>query len=368
MGQFNVGSATASDLTNVLEDVTVEAKSTDGATGQEETEWLNSRWTLQFGYYNSIAALKKAIDMKAIWTIGKGFKANAEDTVILDHISGYGIDTFNSILKNMIITRQIAGDAFCEIIRDKETGTLVNLKPLDPGSIKIIVNREGIIKRYEQINKLGKAGQSKITFQPNEIFHLTKDRVADQIHGSSIVDAVQWVIDARYECMVDQKKLLHRNIKPLIFFKLDTDDSARIAAFQAKMDSCINKGENIYIPKDTVDFEIMSVSSNATLNPLPWIDDLNSEFFRAVGIPAIILGESKEFTESTAKIAYLAFQQSVEDEQMDIENQVWNQLQLRIELDFPASLENELLSDTNKDGANQQTGFQPSDTTAGVGK
>jgi hypothetical protein len=38
--------------------------------------------------------------MRAIWTVGKKIEADPETTVILDHISGWGKDTFRNILKN----------------------------------------------------------------------------------------------------------------------------------------------------------------------------------------------------------------------------------------------------------------------------
>jgi hypothetical protein len=53
-------------------------------------------------------------------------------------------------------------------------------------------------------------------------------------------------------------------------------------------------------------------------------------------------------TEATAKIAYLAFEQTIEEEQLYIEEQILSQLNLEIELEFPASLENEMLSDRGK--------------------
>ncbi len=131
------------------------------------------------------------------------------------------------------------------------------------------------------------------------------------------------------------------------------------------MDRAIAKGENIYIPQGTVEFEVLSIPPNATMNPLPWIEYLSGFFWKAVRIPQIIVGGSQEFTEATAKIAYLAFQQSVEDEQLDIEEQIWRQLYLKIELEFPATLQNEMISDTNKDGATQETGLQPADMATG---
>ena len=82
-------------------------------------------------------------------------------------------------------------------------------------------------------------------------------------------------------------------------------------------------------------------------------------------MPDIILGSSKALTEASAKIAYLAFQQTLEEEQLYMEEQVGMQLGLEIELEFPASLENELLSDKAKDGAEN---IDASETTAGEGQ
>lgn len=364
MVNLKIDSATYSNMTNTVEDVTVTALNTDGVSNQDETTYQNTNWSKWLGYYKQIPEVKTAIDMRAIWTIGKGFKADARTTVILDHISGWGNDTFNSILKNMMVVKRIGGDAYAEIIRaDDKDKTLLNLKPLDAGTIRIVVDNKGIIKRYEQVSKI--KGEV-IKFNPKEILHLTNKRVADEIHGVSDIEAIEEIIKANNESFFDMKKVMHRYVKPMMKFILDTDDETKINTLVGKFDNAVNKGENLYIPKGTVEQELIAVPSNATLNPLPWREHLRNYFFQVVGIPQIILGSSGEFTESTAKIAYLAFEQSVDDEQNDIEAQIWNQLGLRIELSFPASLRNEMLSDTAKDGQDQQTtvGINP----AGMGE
>lgn len=364
MAELRINSAVASNMENNVDSVTIEQKSTDGVSSLDETEYVNSNWTKWNGIYKTIPEVKTAIDMRAIWTIGKGFKADPETTVILDHVTGWGTDTFNSILKNMLTIKRVAGDSFAEIMR-ADDGTLINLKPLDPGSIRIVVDRKGIVKRYEQINKNSKKNETVHVFKPNEIFHLSNKRIADEIHGVSDIEAVEQIILANNESFTDMKQVMHYHVKPRMAFMIDSDDPTKIEEFAGKMDAAINKGENIYIPKGTVEFELISVPSNSTLNPLPWREHLRSYFFQVVGIPQIILGSSGEFTESTAKIAYLAFEQSVDDEQNETEAQFWEQVGLRIELSFPASLRNELLSDEAKD-ANQGMEFQPGDTTAGV--
>src|SRR3990167_9000272 len=152
MPVLNIDRAQASDMLNKVKDVTVNALNTDGAGDQDETEWQNTSWAQYWGYFNEIADLKSAMLMKAIWNVGKGYIADPETTVIFDHITGWGKDTFEDILFNMEVIRRVGGDSYAEIIR-ADDGTIINLKPLDPGTIRIVVNKKGIIKRYEQISK-----------------------------------------------------------------------------------------------------------------------------------------------------------------------------------------------------------------------
>lgn len=354
----NIGNAVSSNLTGTMQDVVVASATTDGATGSE-VRYTNTNWSKYLGYYRNIPECKIAVDTLARWTIGDGFIVNNPTTqVILDHISGWGCDTFDDILENMDRCCSIGGDAFAEIIKDESTGTLVNLKVLDPSTITIVADAKGIIKRYEQTSKINK---SKTIFQPREILHLSCDRIADEIHGISFYEGIKEVIDANYEVFKDVKQLMHRHVKPIMAFKLDTDNETKINTFMTKMDAIINKGENIYIPKQTCEFELVSVPSSAVLSPFQWIEHLRNYFYQVCGIPQILMGGSSEFTESTAKIALLSFEQVVKKRQRYIITQIWNQLFLRIDLDPPVTIKNELLTDTAKDGQNQEMNLQPAE-------
>lgn len=358
MPDTDIGSATYSDMTNAVTDYSVTAQDTDGVQDQSETTWQMSDWSTNYAYYLDIPELQTAVDAKANWTIGAGFTADEPTELLLLSIKGNGKDSFNSILSNMIRTYTVGGDAFAEIIRDND-GVLVNIKPLDPSSIVIVQNRQGRIKRYEQVTK-NKLPNKR--FKPNEILHLSRKRIADSIHGISVVPSVQFIINARNEAMEDWKKVLHRNVQPLWIFHLDTDDTAKISAFKTKMDTARENGENMYIPKGAVVPEIVSTATNATLNPLNWINQLNDYFFQAVNVPQIIIGNAKEFTDASGKIVYLSYEQSVKTEQLYIEEQILGQLNIEIELTFPASLQNELISDSAKQS--DMTAAAPNDMTA----
>lgn len=359
MANTNIGATAVSDLTNAVASYEVSSEVTDAATGEKETTFQHMTWPEYFGYYMNIPELKKAIDALATWAVGKGFIAGPEETVILEHVTGWGEDTFNSIAWNLFVTKKILGDAFAEIIRDEASGNLTNLKVLDPSTIKIIANERGIIKRYEQTEKVG----SKKTinkWKPEQILHLCNDRVADSIHGIGVVQACKQVILMRNEAMADWKTVLHRNVNPLKIIHLDTDDEGKIAEYQTKYEKAINLKEVIFVPKGNVEVEIPNISLQA---PIDWIKYLENFFYQAVGVPKVITGGSEEFTESSAKISFLTFSQIYEREQNEFVADLWNQIGIRIKLNKPVSLQNELLSDTQKDSG--QLGTQPHDLTAG---
>lgn len=352
---MEVASTSYGDFTNTGTDYSVPPVSTDGPTGKK-TEYTNTRWEQQLGYYKTIPELKTDIDAFVTWTIGKGFKADEITTLHLMTIRGNGRETFNRILENMSKVAKIGGDSYAEIIRDND-GRLINLKPLDPGTITIIANEKGVITGYRQTAKTGK----EHSFKPEEIFHLCRNRTADEIHGESLIDAVEWIILARNEAMADYKQVMHRYVKPRIVFKLDTDNPTKIDEFKAKADAANDKGENLFIPMGAVEFELLSVPAASSMNPLAWIRELNNYFHQVTGVPQIITGGSGEMTEATAKILYLSFEQTVEQEQLYTEEQVLSQLNFKIDLEFPASIRNEMISDMGKEESMQAA--TPEDTS-----
>ncbi len=347
MPETKIDSAVSSNLTNAMTDFSVGAQQTDGATGQDETEWMNTHWSIWFGYYKTIPELKSTIDTRAKWVIGKeGYEADPKTKKIMDNWIGWGKDTPNQLIKNMVRTYYVGGDFFAEII--KSGNKVINLKPLDPGSIKIIVNGKGILQRYEQVNKIEKRPPTK--FKPEEIFHLANNRFADEIHGTSIIPAIKDIILMRNEAMADNKLINHRFAYPRWILHLDTDDATEIAEFKRKYDKANASGENLYVPKDVVVPELVAVAPQATINLLPWIQDLTGYFHQATNTPEVIVGTATKTTEAAAKVLILGYEQSVRDDQLFIVENFKSQLKLEIKLKFPTPIEQEMATDERKDG------------------
>ena len=356
---MDIGNAEVSDLTNAISDYTVDTASTDGQTGTETT-YMNTDFPQYLGYYKSIPELKSTIDTKAKWTIGKGYTADKKTKKIIDDFRGWGKETANQLIQNMVRTYYVGGDSFAEIIWDEsvltkiktwfgiiQKGKPLNLKPLNPTSIKIVANAQGMIERYEQTTKDPK--KPKIIKSEN-MFHLAKNRFADEIHGTSIIKAIENIILSRNEAMADMKTVFHRYVKPLWIWQLDTDDKTKIAAFKIKADSTVANSENIYIPKGAAEAERVSVPQYSTLDPLPWIESLTDYFYQATNTPDVVVGSAKQTVEASAKVLFLGFENSVRDDQLFIMENFKTQLGLDIKLEFPTPIEAELNSDEAKDG------------------
>lgn len=366
MAEFKLSSVTTSDLTNTESPFTATPQNTDGISNQDEIIWNNKFFSEYYGYYRQIPELQNAINMRSTFAVGAGYECDTETKVALDFIAGNGKDKFLTILRNMCIIRQVNGDAYAEIIRDPETSYIVNLKPLDPSSIEVVFDRNGMIKHYNQVNKIA-GKQVKTKFKKESIFHLSRNRVADETHGISVVEACKWIIDARNEAMQDYRTVLRRNVVPLRVIKVDLDDPVKIQALTVKYENLIKNKEVLFIPKDVMEIENVPNALNSAVNPMSWLEQLKGYFYQAVGVPEILMGGGQSFSESSAKISYLGYEQPIKEEQRDLEEQIWEQLQFKIKLTFPTSLKNELLNDEQADGQGS-IGFQPNETTAGVGQ
>lgn len=328
-------SAVVTDMTNQVAGFEVEnAKDTGDITYQ-------CTWTKWLGFYKSIPDLQSSIDKKAFWTVGNGFKASEKDKKILAKIRGNGKETFNSILYNIVKTYTIGGDFYGEIVKN-DRNQLINIKAMNPGAIEVVANKFGIIKKYKlHINKQKNISKD---FEPEDVLHLSWNKIGDDIHGIGTIEKLtstegKGIIEMQQEAMMDLKVVFHRYVKPLLISEIDEDDPDEVASFKRKLDQAVANGENMVIPKDTATVQRVSIPQYSTLDPLPWLEHLDKLMLKAEGVPAVVLGDGKDSTEATAKILYLAFEQMVKWNQLFMEEQLEAQLGIKINLEFPASLD-----------------------------
>ncbi len=357
MAELDIGQAATP---TEIADYKISSESTDGINAEGETFWDNPNWTEFYGKYLSTTKLKAKIKAYATWIVGLGYTTDTRTQVILDNIKGSGEDTTLSIFWNMIVIKKINGDAYAEIIRNKETGTLINLKPLAPDTVRVVFGTNGIIKRYEQRSTV-KGGKNTIIPIEN-MFHLVNDRIADETHGDSVIDSLIWNIESQEEA----RRMFRRKVKNsgiMGILKMDTEDQVKIEGLKPVLKKGMEEGIFLMVPDDVIDVQDWGMKLD-TQGIVQWLNYLADEEDQIIGIPKIITGGSGEI-EGDSKIAYLTFEPKYKREIKEFEDDLWNQLAVKIKINLPPSLKEELQS--NEQANTSQTGFQPNDTTAGVG-
>ena len=351
--------STSTGLDQSLKIQTTRHEEVDRAGTEQETIWQSSNWKKYLGYYKSHVAVKGVINKLGMWSVGKGYEANNRTTKILEGFVGWGKDTFEEIIDNQVRIRHVNGDSYAEIIKD-ESGKLVNLKPLNPGSMVHVVNPQGMLKGYRQVQADGKERPLDV----DQVFHLVLNRTADEIHGTGDVESIITFLDKIKQVDEDMTVMFHRYVLPLLIWKLNTDDTTAISNFKTQEKAAWNKAQNLVVPEKAVEWDMIEAGKNG-VNPMEWRNKWTEEVIKGGGVPALIMAIEAGTTEASSKMVYLAWQQVVEKEQRDVEAQIKSQLGLKVKFNFPATIQESVGEDERKD-AEAQTKIKPGDATASV--
>ena len=303
-------------------------------------------WEKWHGIYRNVPELRSTIDVWSKWIVGKKLKLSPATEKIVSRIKGNGKDTIRNILINIKRVSKIGGDCYSEIIEDK-AGRLINLKILDPGTIKIHADNFGIIKKYEQVSQ--KPNESNLltgriktlaTFEPDKIFHISKKRIADEIHGIPEAEKLQKMIKIQNQGMDDYTVVLHRYGKPTMFYEADTDDETELASITTTINNAMKNFENVVAPKGTLTkIERTSVPHYSIPDPMPWFKFLRSRFTENSNVPDLIRGKSDEVSLAAGKLNYLGYKERIEMEQIEYSEQIKMQLGIEIEFEAPKEID-----------------------------
>lgn len=352
MPEYTSESATTAGLDSVT-NVKVSASSPDAEGHAGETRWYYNEADKHLGYYQNIPEINSALKVLVDRVVGQGWESDTRTKVILENIRGSGKQNFIQIIKNLLTQKKIFGDAFAQIIRN-DNGTLINLKPLYPGDIVSVWDENGMLVRYEQINRINKNAVKKI--QPKDMLHLMNRSLGNEIHGQSLIKPLKKIIDAKNEALTDEIAIRHRD-KALGIAYYDTDDTGKITFTNTQIKKAVENGDMLGLPKDTV--EITEFPNKSPADRIQWLQYLDNLFYQVVGTPKVLV-TSEGFTEAGGKAGLLAFEPNEIAEKKELEDDLWNQLARRVTFArSPSILGNE--QETQQKNAGQ-TGIQQNET------
>ncbi len=309
---------------------------------ETETNSYIPDWTKWHGIYRTIAEARSTIDTWSFWVVGEKLIMDDKTKKITDRIRGNGKDTFRIILKNQKRVAKICGDSFAEQIRDKAS-RLINLKPLNPGRIRINENGMGIITSFEQVSSTDPKVKVLRTWQPEEIFHIANDRIADEIHGIPELEKTWKIMKWKHQSMGDLATMFHRYIYPILEIYAKTDDPTELAAIEAVFTKSVKNMESRIIPAGSVEkVDRVAIPQFSTLDPLPWQKFLRSYWTESSNVPDIIRGKSDEVSLAAGKLNVFSWRHKIIMEQLEYSEEIESQLKLKIDFEPPPKLDIEV--------------------------
>ena len=356
MANFNLSNATTTDFTNQVPDFIVESKALDAANdGNEETYVYFDKATEDFGYYFNHPQVSSPANSLSTWTTSRGWTTDDPQLQAeLEHVTGMGKDTFETVMWNHEVTKLIVGDAFIEMVRSKK-GVILNMIPISPERIKIVLKGPRIL-RYEIWN-----GSKWTKKQPEDLLHSQNKRIGDQVHGTSLIQSNKAVIDALLEANADERIIKHRD-KALGVVYYKTNNAGKISYANTQIENAVKNGEMVGMPEDTAKIEpYPSKSSEDRQNWLQYLENLN---YQTGGVPRSI-ATSDGTSEVGGKMGHVIFEPIYTKEQVDLENDLWNQQAIKIKFNRPPSLGG-MQPEIDEAKNTGQVSIQPNDVEASI--
>ena len=348
--EYSLNSATTTNFKNKVPDFIVESMKLDIANSDgSETYVYFDTAPENFGYILNHPQVSSPLYALSTWAFGQGWTSeDIQMQVILPKIDGNGKETFDEIIWNHSVVKQGCGDAFIEIVRNKQ-GTLINLINISPERMKVVFKGPRI-KRYEIWN-----GAKWVKKKTKDIFHTINKKIGDQTHGTSQVQSNKNVTDAMIEAFEDERIIKHRD-KALGIVKYKTNNTTKIDYANSQIESAVKNGEMVGIPEDTA--EILAYPSKSSEDRQNWLQYVEGLNYQTGGTPRSIV-TSDGASEVGGINGHLIFEPIYGKEQLDMENALWQQAAIKVKFTRPPSLAPKTQENAEKNTG--QTSIQPAE-------
>jgi len=337
----NLAYTSTTDFASGVPNVTIASKTTDGQYGSKENRWNNPDASKYYGYYYNVGEFRSAIESFAIRVLGWGYETlNARDKVILDHVQGTGKDTFWGLIFNHLCVKKFNGDAYTQIIRDKDSGVLINMKSLDPKRITHVTNEKGLLSHY--MYSQGEGEEKRLEL--NEVLHSMNNRILDEPHGTAVTSAIEWVIEAMQESAKDQRRLMHYSSVRVLY--VDESDTTRLNQLKTELAAGIKNGNVLLLtckPEEAKFEDLVVPPIDAFIRYQSWLEN---KFYSELGISKVAIGGTTENnTEASAKTNVFITEPVWIKEITELEQDIWNQIGIKIKINKQPSLMDNMQSD-----------------------
>jgi len=350
MAELNLSNATTTDFKNQVPDFIVEAMALDVANVDNgETYVYYDKATENYGYQYNHPQIASRLNSICTWAYKQGWTTpDSAMGIILKKIDGNGKETFPQIVWTHGNTKLGHGDSFTEIIRN-DNGTLINMINISPERVKTVFKSTRII-RYEIWN-----GTKWVEKKLSEMWHSMNKKLGDSTRGTGDIQANKTVNDAMIEAFEDERVIKHRD-KALGVVYYKTNNTGKISYANEQIEKAVKNGEMVGLPEDTAKIEpYPSKSSEDRQNWLSYVDELG---YRTGGMP-----KSMTTSDGTSEVGgingHLIFEPIYGAEQLETEDELWQQVAIKIKFNRPPSLAPKTQENAEKNTG--QTAIQPNE-------
>jgi len=164
--------------------------------------------------------------------------------------------------------------------------------------------------------------------------------------------------------MEGYRKVLNRSTVRVIY--VDSDDIATLQSLRNQWRDGIKNRDVILLPgKKGQEMEVADYEVPAIDPFIRWIEYLDRRIYQSLGVPKAI-ADTADFTEAASKVGYMTFEPVYVEEQTLLEQDLWNQLAVKVKFNRPPSLAGTMQKDEKKNTG--QTGFQANETQLKAGR
>ena len=130
-------------------------------------------------------------------------------------------DTFEEVLAEICTDLHIYGDAYLEIVRDKQ-GNPVALYNIYAPSVRVLVDEHGTVLGYVQkpMGLLTSSGSKAVNFKPNEIAHFRLPNPGNEVYGLSPIESLDTVIETDLYAQEYNKNFFRNHAVPRLHVDL----------------------------------------------------------------------------------------------------------------------------------------------------
>jgi hypothetical protein len=351
MADYNLSNSTNTNFTANVPNFVVQAMALDVSNSDGETYVYYDKAAENYGYYYNWPQIASRTNALCTWAFGQGYTTeNRRTAIILQGITGNGKETFGTIIWNHGNVKLSHGDSFCEIVRN-EQGELINLISISPERVKTVYKGSRIIRHeiYDGMNWVKK--------KTCEILHSFNKKMGDAVRGTGEIQTNKNINDAMIEAFKDERVIKHRD-KALGIIKYKTNNTGKIAWLNDQVEKAVKNEEMLGVPADTADFEPWPVKSSEDRQN--WLGYVEALGYQTSGTP-----RSMVTSDGTSEVGgingHLIFETVYGKEQLDMENDLWNQVGIRIKFNRPPSLAPKTQENAEKNTG--QTSIQPQEAT-----